>query len=165
MDFGSTLQAFASDPWTYLPLLFAYTLLSTLILPIPEEIGLLNPFIPWYYLVLTLAAGKTVGAALVFPLGGRIGREVEKWIERAPWAARWYAWIQRQVGRFGYLALYGLLAIPFMTDTLPVYAFSVANPREGPTRMRMGGFLSVNLLAGVTRGMLFLALPVYFGWS
>lgn len=165
MDLGSLLEAFASDPWTYLPLLFVYTVVSTLFLPIPEEIGLLNPFIPWYYLVLVLGAGKTVGAALVFPLGGRIGTEVERWIVRLPWAAKWYAWMQRQVGRFGYFALYALLAIPFMTDTLPVYAFAVANPAEGEDRMRAGGFLSVNFLAGITRGTLFLALPLYFGWS
>ena len=165
VDLGSVLQSVATDPWSYLPLLFAYTVASTLILPIPEEIGLLNPFIPWYYLVLVLGAGKTVGAALVYPLGGRVGVALERWIARWPWAASWYAWVQRQVGRYGYPALFALLAVPFMTDTAPVYAFSIANPAEGPGRMRFGGFLTANFLAGITRGFLFLAVPLYFGWS
>jgi hypothetical protein len=52
------------------------------------------------------------------------------------------------------------MAIPLMTDTVPLYIFSIAN-REGKT-MKMEWFVVVNFIAGVTRAIIFLVLLDYF---
>lgn len=166
MDLIGFLQSLAEDPWAYGTVFLLYTIATTVILPIPEEIGLLNPYIPWYWLVLVLGIGKTIGAALVYPLGGRIEKEVRAWTARWPWLARWYDWVEKGVGRYGYWALFGLLAVPFMTDTAPVYAFTILNPQDDDKRrLRFVPFLIVNLAAGLTRGVLFLVVPLELGWS
>ena len=181
VDWISWLLAVADDPYLYLPLLFVYAVLATVILPIPEEVGLLNPYLPPVALVLTMALGKAVGGALIFPLGERIGQQLERTASRWPRVSRLYRWTSELVGRRGYYALFGLLCIPFMTDTAPVYAFAVLNPRkETPTppgaatpprgtrarrALEWGPFVLVNLAAGIVRSVAFLAIPLALGWK
>ncbi len=164
MDLTSFLDSFLGDPWTYGPVLLLYTIAATVFLPIPEEVGLLDPFLPWYLLVLILAVGKTIGAALIYPLGDRLGRVTTRWVERLPWLAPWFDRLQGLVGRYGAYALYAILSIPFMTDTLPIYAFALLNPPKGERRIAWLPFLSANFFAGLTRGTLFLAVPLLLGW-
>lgn len=148
-------------------------------LPIPEEIGLLNPLLPFWYVVLVLAIGKAVGAMIIYPIGGRAGDLLEAWTARWPYLRRLWPPTRRIVARYGYVGLFTLLAIPFMTDTLPVYVFAMLNaPANGPPapagptsrpavlarRLRLTPFVSVCFVAGLARGFLFLAIPVWLGW-
>ncbi len=181
LDWLGWLTAAAGDPFIYFPLLFIFAVLATVLLPIPVEVGLLNPLVPPVGLILTVAAGKAVGGALVFPLGARIGGRIDRELLRYPRLGRLYEWIERAVGEHGYWALFGLLAIPFMTDSVPVYAFSVFNPIStgsipvapsagaGVGRFRkalgLGPFTLVNFAAGIVRCTAFLALPIVFGFQ
>src|SRR5439155_17672129 len=76
-----------NTPWLYLLIAFGYAILVALVLPIPIEIALLLPLIEgrWGYLAsigLAIAAGKTVGAWLIFWLGLNLEGSVRKWSER-----------------------------------------------------------------------------------
>lgn len=192
-DLTALLLAFVEDPWIYSAIFFLFVVAATVILPIPEEIGLLNPFLPFWLLVVILALAKGVGALIVYPIGGAAGDQIRRWSSRWPWFDRGYLRVETWVGRYGYWALFGLLAIPFMTDTVPVYAFAALNPRahEGepdggsgtPGRSAAGAratdatpipdrrrrfrplpFVVVNILAGAVRGLLFLSIPLVLGW-
>ena len=70
-------------PWLYLLIAFAYALLVALVLPIPIELALLAPLIErnWAYLTsiaIVIAAGKTVGAWLIFWLWQNLEGSVRK---------------------------------------------------------------------------------------
>ncbi len=180
MDWLAWLVTAAEDPLVYLPLLFAYALLATVLLPIPVEFGLLNPFLSPVLLILTVAAGKAAGGALVFPLGTKIGEQIERYLERFPRLEGPYRWIERVTSRHGYWALFAFLSIPFMTDSVPVYVFSILNPRAPPTPattpsppppsgprrrvLRLGPFVAVNFVAALVRCSLFLLVPLSLGW-
>lgn len=178
-DLIAVLLGTAEDPAIYLPLLFVFSTLAAILLPIPVELGLLNPFVPFWALILVAAGGKALGGALVFPLGASVGARVERWTRRFPKLAGIYRWITDLVGRYGYAGLFGLLAIPLMTDSIPVYAFSILNPPEPPASaapagaalpsrarrsLRRGPFVAVNFASALVRCSAFLALPVLFGW-
>ncbi|MCJ7607694.1 MAG: hypothetical protein MUO94_07605, partial [Thermoplasmata archaeon] len=61
----------------------------------------------------------------------------------------------------GYPAMFAIMAIPFMVDTIPLYVFSVLN-KEGEL-MTLKWFVLVNFLAGVTRAALVYFLFTAFG--
>ncbi len=180
-DLLTILASVAEDPYLYLPLLFIFVILATIILPIPVELGLLNPYLPAWWLLAVLAAARGVSAWLVYPLGGWIGAQLDRWAGRSAGAARILRWVQDRVGSHGYWALLGILSIPFMVDTAAIYAFTVLNPRSGGAanatpsapdpnprpggRLRIGGFTVVNVIAGFVRGLLFLAVPLLLGWK
>ncbi len=178
MDPISWLLASAEDPYLYLPLLFLFATLAAVLLPVPVEIGLLNPFLSPVLLVLVASAGKAFGGALVFPLGRRIGSRLEREMARSPRAARVHGWVERLVGAYGYWALFGLLSVPFMTDSIPVYVFSILGPTDrsgapsaaaaGSGRRvhgwRVGPFVAVNFAAAVVRCSAFLVVPWLLGW-
>lgn len=173
------LLSVAEDPWVYLPLFFLFSVAATVFLPVPVEVGLLNPFVPWFGLVLVLAAGKAIGAVIVLPLGDRVGDRLVREAARYPRLARLYARVEAWTGRWGYGALFALQSIPFMTDTAPLYAFSTLHSMEGGTgpgaggaphrpyrqTLRLGPFVAVSFAAGLVRGTLFLAVPIGLGWS
>ncbi len=181
MDWLSGLSSLAENPWIYLPLLFVYAVLAAVLLPIPVEFGLLDPFVSPVLLVLTVAAGKALGGALVFRMGTRMGESIERYLVRFPRLIGPYRWIETTIGRHGYWALFAFLSIPFMTDSAPVYLFSVLNPRVPPVvtpallgrrtghglrrALRLGPFVGVNFAAAVVRSTVFLALPLSLGWK
>ncbi len=181
MDWLSWLIPLAENPWIYLPLLFVYAVLAAVLLPIPVELGLLDPFVSPVLLVLTVGAGKALGGALVFPMGARMGASIERYLVRFPRLIRPYRWIEASIGRHGYGALFAFLSIPFMTDSVPVYAFAILNPRvppvvapallrRQPTRrlrkaLTFGPFVAVNFAAALVRCTVFLALPLSLGWT
>ncbi len=176
VDLLAPLLSAAEDPWVYLPLFFAFSVAATVALPIPVEVGLLNPFVPAPSLIVALAAGKAVGAVFVLRLGDRLGLRLARETLKYPRLAVLYARIEAWTRRWGYGALFGLQAIPFMTDTAPLYAFStlhalparrafVAERRtELRQTLRIGPFVGVSFAAGVVRGALFLAVPLWLGW-
>ena len=181
VDFVGILESIAQSPELYLPVLFVFVVLATVALPIPVEVGLLNPYLPFWWLLLVLAAGRALGGWLVYPLGERIGTGVDRWVRRSARAGRLWDWVGAFVGRYGYFGLFALLSIPFMVDTATIYAFAILNPApgaRGPTeggsaprpsperpRLRLGPFTMANALAGFARGALFLAIPVALGWK
>jgi membrane protein DedA with SNARE-associated domain len=141
-------------PWLYLLIAFVYAVLVALVLPIPIEIALLAPLIErnWGYLTsiaIAIAAGKTVGAWLIFWLGLNLESSVRKWSDR--WSvARWFvARAERLVSKTGYTGLYLLLSVPMMSDTIPIYVYSLFNEEGKALEQNM--FLIANFLAAVNR--------------
>lgn len=65
------------------------------------------------------------------------------------------------VRKYGYPAMFVIMAIPGMVDTIPLYVFSVLN-KEGEL-MTLKGFVIVNFLAGVVRAALIYTLFTAFG--
>jgi membrane protein YqaA with SNARE-associated domain len=143
-----------SNPLVFLPLVFLYAIAIAVVLPIPIELSLVAPIVSqqWEYLLwisLALAAGKTVGAWLIFLLGVRVEDSIRWWSGK--WnVAKWFVdKTELFVQKTGYLGLYILLSIPLMSDTIPIYLYSLFN-KEGRTLER-NIFLASNFLAAINR--------------
>jgi hypothetical protein len=77
----------------------------------------------------------------------------------------WIRWLMRKsdafVRRYGYPAMFLIMAIPGMVDTVPLYVFSILN-KEGQI-MTLRGFVITNILAGITRaGLIYL---IFYGFG
>lgn len=150
---GALTEAY-NTPWLYLLIVFAYAILVAVVLPIPIEIALLPPLIDgrWGYLTgaaLAIAAGKTVGAWLIFVFGLNLEGSVRKWSARWRVAAWVVAKAETFVGKTGVTGLYLLLSIPLMSDTIPIYVYSLFN-KEGRA-LEQKNFLIANFLAALNR--------------
>ncbi len=150
---NALLGAYA-NPAIFLPLVCVYAILIAVVLPIPIELSLVAPILDqqWGYLVgiaLALAAGKTIGAWLIFVLGVRVENSIRWWSER--WrVAKWFVdKADLFVQKTGYLGLYFLLSIPLMSDTIPIYLYSLFN-KEGKSLER-NVFLLSNFFAALNR--------------
>ena len=157
------LANLAGDPVSYLVFFFIFCILAAVILPIPVELGLLGVLAydfslfglsvyPTYILVAgVLGLGKAVGGWLVFNIGVHLEDEIRRY---AKW--RWFKVLLERsswfVSKAGYIGLYILLIIPGMTDTIPLYVFSLLN-REGDI-FEDGTFALTNLLAGFSRALI-----------
>lgn len=68
----------------------------------------------------------------------------------------WMKWMMRGseklVRKYGYPAMFVIMAIPGMVDTVPLYIFSILN-KEG-TLMTWRGFVITNIAAGIVRAVL-----------
>lgn len=147
------LEANSTDPLTFLLLLFIYVVLAAIILPIPLEIAIaLNPLIPIPIKALVVGLGKCTGAIGIFYIGAAVDDSIQRWRR---W--RWFDWIVRNsvklVDKMGYWGLFILLVIPGMTDTVPLYIFSLFNDggKGDEKTMSLSGFAAVNLVAGILR--------------
>ena len=158
-----------NTPWIYMLLAFGYAILVAIILPIPIEIALVKPLEDQNFGLLlgtglAIAAGKTVGAWLIFVLGLNIEGSIKKW------SVRWRvaAWIvtkaEKLVRKTGYAGLYLLLSIPLMSDTIPIYVYSVFNAEGKALERNM--FLLANFLAALNRvailGAIFFLAKAFF---
>jgi membrane protein DedA with SNARE-associated domain len=156
------LTAHSGDPATYLLTLFVFSIGAAVILPIPIEAGLVAApeTMPFIIPALALGLGKGVGAIVVFFIGAKLEQKVLRY---GKWG--WFKWLLEKsewfVRRFGYFALFIILSIPFMLDTVPLYIFSVLN-KEGEL-MRFRWFVLVNVLAGTTRASIVLIAFRHFG--
>jgi membrane protein YqaA with SNARE-associated domain len=156
------LNTHSGDPATYLLTLFLFSIGAAIILPIPIETALvLAPEnMPFIIPALVLGLGKGVGAIVVFFIGAKVEQAV---LQFGRWG--WFKWLLDKsegfVRRYGYFALFAILAIPFMLDTVPLYIFSVLN-KEGKL-MRLRWFVFVNILAGTTRASIILIAFRHFG--
>lgn len=160
-DLISALLAAYETPVIFLPLMFLYAIAIAVVLPIPIELALVLPIVnrQWAYLAsiaLALAAGKTVGSWLIFYLGIRVEDSI-RW-----WSARWRLakWFVEKaevfVQKTGYLGLYVLLSIPLMSDTIPIYVYSLFN-KEGKALER-SLFLVSNFFAALNRVLILAGL-------
>ncbi len=158
------LTTSSEDPATYLVSLFVFSAAAAIILPIPVEAALvLAPAsMPFIVPALALGLGKALGAIAVFFIGAKIEETVMRF---GKW--RWFKWLLDKsegfVRRFGYVALFVILSIPFMVDTVPLYVFSLLN-KEGKL-MKLQWFAVVNLLAGTVRASIILLAFRSFGLS
>ena len=153
-DFIGFLLNGYGNPYVFLPLVFVYAILIALILPIPIELSLIAPIVnhDWGYLAsiaLALAAGKTVGAWLIFVLGVRVETTIRWWSEKWRFAKWFVDKADLFVQKTGYLGLYLLLSIPLMSDTIPIYLYSLFN-KEGKSLER-NLFLGANFFAAINR--------------
>lgn len=152
-----------NNPVVFLPLVFVYAIAIAVVLPIPIELSLVAAIVgeQWGYLVqiaLALAAGKTVGAWLIFVLGVKVETGIRWW--SAKWRiAKWF--VEKAdlfVQKTGYLGLYALLSVPLMSDTIPIYLYSLFN-KEGRSLER-NLFLGANFLAALNRVEILVGLYV-----
>jgi len=156
-EFMNFLNLYSADPFAYGIIFFFYSILATIILPIPVELGLIwNPGTPFIMKALILGAGKAVGSVLVFYIGFRMEGRIRGWAQK--WG--WFRWFveksQALVAKTRYVGLYLLLSIPGMVDTVPVYVFSLFN-REGQV-LELRYFVLANFLGGITRALILYAM-------
>ncbi len=154
MDLLQLLTDAYNTPWLYLLIAFGYAILVAIVLPIPIELALLLPILQgrWGYLTgvaLAIAAGKTVGAWLIFALGLNVEGSVRKWSDHWRFAKWFVAKAEKFVAKTKYTGLYVLLSVPLMSDTIPIYLYSVFN-KEGKALER-NMFLIANFLAALNR--------------
>lgn len=160
-DLMQVLYDVSSNPFLYSIIFFTYCVAAAVILPLPVEIGLfvgdVNPAIK----ILILGAGKGVGSYFVFFIGIKVDEKVKKSTERFKRYGKFVVKMEEFVGKYGYYALYVILSIPLMVDTVPLYLFSIYNKNEGG--MNQGGFVVVNFFAGCTRAIIIFAVLYGFG--
>ena len=63
--------------------------------------------------------------------------------------------------KYGVLAMYMIMSIPGMVDTIPLYVFSIIN--KDRTLIRLRDFALANLLAGINRAFIIYALLEILG--
>ncbi len=150
-----------ADPGTYLLSLFIFSFTAAVVLPIPVEtaVALAPEDIPIAVVAIVSGLGKGLGAITVFYLGKTIEKTI---LTYAKWG--WFRWIldksERFVRRFGYPAVYIIMSIPLMPDTVPLYLFSLLNKEGKLLDVRWFGL--INVFAGFTRAMIVLLLRSYF---
>ena len=143
-----------NEPFVFLPIAFLFAIAVAVVLPVPIEFALLGALIDqrWGYLsaiALALAAGKTVGAWLIFILGLNLEGKIRVWSERWRFAALVVRKAEAFVRKTKYTGIYILLSIPLMPDTIPLYIYSLFN-EEGQA-LRRDMFLVANFLAALNR--------------
>ena len=155
MDFVNGLKH--ADPGTYLLSLFFFSFTAAVFLPIPVEtiVAFAPSGIPIVVVALASGLGKGLGAMTVFYLGTAIEKTI---LNYTKWG--WFRWILNKseafVRRFGYPAIYIIMSIPLMTDSVPLYLFSLLN-KEGKL-LNVWWFTLVNVAAGFTRATIVLVL-------
>jgi len=164
MDFIDILLGFSQDPLTYSLLFFIYVILAAVILPIPVEIGLLNPAIHPVLLIIILALGKGFGALIVFYIGGG----VRNLLTGRGWGSNLTKKIlevlENFVRRYGYYGLFIIMSTPLMVDSISLYLFSLLNPKEnGKKALERNRFVLINILAGGLRGSIVIAVFYLLG--
>lgn len=148
------LQNLYNNPLAYMVVVFFYAVAVAIILPIPIEAVLILPLIEqrWGYITgitIALAAGKTVGAWLIFVLGLKVEGSIRSWSIRWRFAAWFVVKAEKFVAKTGVPGLYVLLSIPLMSDTIPIYLYSLFNPEGKALERNM--FLIANFLAALNR--------------
>jgi len=158
MEYLANNQA---DPATYLLIFFLFCIAAAIILPIPIEVALVvNPGIFFPIKALVMGLGKATGATAVYYIGARVEGSVLRF---SKWG--WFKWLldksEAFVKRYGIVAMYIIMSIPGMVDTVPLYLFSIFNKRG--TTIRLRDFVLANFLAGITRAFLIFTIVELFG--
>jgi len=151
----------ADNPAAYAAFTFLYAIAVAIVLPIPIELALLPPLLAARYgylaaVTIAVAAGKTLGAWLVFRLGVNVEGNLRKWSERIPLTERVVEKLVAFVRRTGTAGLYIILSIPLMPDTVTLYLYSMFNAEGQAIGQRM--YLIANFLAALNRVALLIIL-------
>lgn len=153
------LEFYLRTPEVFLAVLFVFSILAAIVLPIPVEIALI-PLLRDPALLtsaaLVLGAGKAVGAGAVFLLGLKVEGPIRYWCARHPALGRTVGYVTRFVRVTRWWGLLVLLSIPFMSDTFPIYLYALFNKQGQLIGSRI--FLLVNFAAGVIRTFAFVIL-------
>lgn len=151
-----------------LALVFLYSFLCAVVLPLPGELVLAVPVdLGWSQagellaVVAVASAAKAAGAlaALSVARGAVSSAPVARLVERVPRPRTDNSLTARLAGvtdRYGYLGLAGVLALPFAPDTAVIYAFTVVEPRQAPFAAAAfaGTALRLAIVAGVANAVL-----------
>ncbi|MCJ2520247.1 MAG: hypothetical protein LN412_04775 [Candidatus Thermoplasmatota archaeon] len=160
---SGVVEVYYDNPTIFLTVLFVFSILTAIILPIPVEVALL-PIIDNLSLLgtaaLVLGAGKAVGAGAIFVLGLRVEAPIRYWSARHRSVGKFVGYVTRFVRATRWMGLFILLAIPFFPDTVPIYIYSLFNKQGQLISGRI--FLLVNFLAGMVRAFVFV-LASQFG--
>ena len=137
--------------------LFFYSLATSLFLPTPFEIFLSTAVdtIGVLATVLIAAIAKCMGAWLVLMMGDKANQGLNDLISRRPRLDRWWQKLVSLAQRYGYSFVFVMFAIPFMSDTAPLFMLAVLN-------LRKGLFLAIMFLAIVIRSLLFIYAGSFF---
>ncbi len=159
-DLMNYLGSLGGDPVTYCIFLFIYVILAAVILPLPVEIALfLSAGTPFIVKALIISLGKMIGGVIAFQVGGALDGVIKKYTK---W--KWFNYIYRAcywlVSKFGYVGLYIILSIPFMSDTVPLYLFSIF---KDESNMTTRGFAITCFLAALTRSLIVYVAATFFG--
>lgn len=167
MDLMQVLLDAMGNPLAYSLIFFIYVVLAAVILPIPVEIGLFNPELPqplrWMLPIAILAAGKGIGAYIVFNIGYRARRKLKDLSMGGELTTRIVAAAERFVRRYGHIGLFIIMSTPLMVDSVSLYLFSLLNPHEEDSALAEGTFVAVNVAAGAVRGIIIMAVAYWIG--
>ena len=163
MDLIGILLGATQDPIAYSIIFFIYVILAVLILPIPVEIGLFNPYIHPALLICILALGKGAGSAIAFEIGTGVRGALKKKSRGTPLTKKIIAWCEHFVKKYGYYGLFIIMSTPLMVDSVTVYIFSLLNPKDdGRMAMIRKWFVLLNMAAGAVRGIIILLVASFF---
>jgi len=143
------------DPGTliYLVVIFVYSFLSAIVLPIPVE-AILTDVWPLPE-ALALGLGKALGAFAIFYIGSTVEKVVYSWKRFG-----FFRWFLDKSEKFvkiaGIFAIYLLNSVPIMSDTVINYLFSILNKDGKLIDVRL--FVLSNFLAGINRALLYIAV-------
>ena len=137
--------------------LFFYSLATSIFLPTPFEILLSNAVddLGVFWTVAVAAVAKTAGSWIVLMMGDKANEGLATLLEKKPLLKRIFRALERFAQKFGYLAVFILFAIPFMSDTAPLFILAVL-------KMRKSIFLAVTCAAIVVRSLLFIYAGDFF---
>jgi len=151
----------------FIVLVFIYSILVAIILPIPIEIALWWPLAERNLLffgsvAIVIGAGKATGSWAIFLLGLRVENTIIKWSKRFRLVEKLVRLCIAFVRRTSYFGLYILLSIPLMTDTIQIYVYSLFN--EGGKLLDMRIFVLANFLAGINRALVLALIFLFLGF-
>lgn len=137
--------------------LFFYSLATSIFLPTPFEILLSNAVesLGVFWTVAVAAAAKTAGSWIVLMMGDKANEGITTLLEKRPTLRKLFSALERFAQKFGYFAVFVLFAIPFMSDTAPLFVLAVLH-------MRKSIFLAVTCAAIVTRSLLYIYAGDFF---
>lgn len=137
--------------------LFFYSLATSIFLPTPFEILLSNAreALGVFWTVAVAAVAKTAGSWIVLMMGDKANEGLATLLDKRPLLKRMFKALERFAARFGYFAVFVLFAIPFMSDTAPLFVLAVL-------KMRKSIFLAVTFAAIVTRSLLYIYAGDFF---
>lgn len=162
MDFFGMILDGSSDPLLFGVFFFLYVVLNTLAFPLPVEAGLFNPAFHPLFLIGILALGRAVGAFFIFEIGGYIRKKTSTWAVEALQIRKIITILEGFIQRYGYYALFLLMSIPFMLDSVVLYLFSLLNKRkESQVVLARRWFITITIAASVLRGTIILVLAEF----
>ena len=164
MDLLNILSGLVQDPISYSLLFFIYVILAAIILPIPVEIGLFNPFISPVLLIFIFAIGKGIGALIVFEIGLKLRSLLKKITNGPKITKKLIDYCELFVKKYGYFGLFIIMSTPLMIDSASLYLFSILNSKKnGKRAMSRNQFVLINIIAGAVRGSIIIILAYLIG--
>ena len=137
--------------------LFFYALATSIFLPTPFEIllgdAVENLGVLWAVLIASTA--KVAGSWIVLMMGDKANEGLSELLQRRKTLRAIFLAMQRFAQKYGYFAVFVLFAIPFNSDTAPLFVLAVLH-------MRKSLFLAVMFVAIVARSLLFIYAGGFF---